>query len=69
MCIHINLSLILTFSDLYFLQVLLSKNIFDGLPALSALVPRELHDELDRYLSADPENVSGKEVFAWWYER
>jgi hAT family C-terminal dimerisation region len=42
-------------------------NIFDNLPALSALRTRELHDELDRYLSTDPEHV--KDVLMWWTER
>jgi len=42
-------------------------NIFDNLPALSAPRIRELHDELDRYLSTDPEHVV--DVLMWWTER
>jgi hypothetical protein len=44
-----------------------SKNIFDNLPALSAPRIRELRDELDRYLSTDPEHVV--DVLMWWTER
>jgi len=40
--------------------------MFDDLPALSAPSSSELRDELDRYLSTDPEQVSN--VCAWWYE-
>jgi len=32
-------------------------NIFDNLPALTAPTTVELRDELDRYLSTDPEHV------------
>ena len=32
--------------------------MFDDLPALSAPSPSELRDELDRYLSTDPEQVT-----------
>lgn len=42
-------------------------NIFDNLPALSAPTTQELHDELDRYLSTDPEHVI--DVLMWWTER
>lgn len=42
-------------------------NMFDELPALSAPAPADLQDELDRYLSTDPEKVT--DVCAWWYER
>jgi hypothetical protein len=42
-------------------------NIFDNLPALSAPRTRELCDELDRYLSTDPEHVV--DVLMWWTER
>ena len=42
-------------------------NIFDSLPALSALRIQELHDELDRYLSTDSEHVV--DVLMWWTER
>jgi len=42
-------------------------NLFDDLPALSAPASSELRDELDRYLSTDPEQVIN--VCAWWYER
>ena len=44
-----------------------SKNIFDNLPALSAPRIRELRDELDRYLSTDPEHVVDEMM--WWMER
>src|SRR5271155_2295066 len=43
-----------------------SKNIFDNLPALQAPKPAELHGEVDRYLSTDPEHVT--DVLVWWYE-
>ncbi len=39
--------------------------MFDCLPSLGAPKPNELHDELDRYLSADPEAVD--DVLIWWY--
>src|SRR5271155_1774786 len=42
-------------------------NIFDELPALSAPASLELHDELECYLTTDPEQVSN--VCAWWYEQ
>jgi hypothetical protein len=41
--------------------------MFDDLPALSAPSSSELRDELDRYLSTDPEQVT--DVCRWWYER
>ena len=44
-----------------------TENIFDDLPALSAPPKAELRDELDRYLSTDPEHVTN--AFEWWYER
>jgi hAT family C-terminal dimerisation region len=44
-----------------------SSNIFDDLPALSALAFSELRDELDRYLASYPEQVTN--VCQWWYER
>ena len=43
-----------------------SKNIFDNLPALSAPKKSSLRDDLDRYLSTDPEDVT--DVLLWWYE-
>jgi len=43
------------------------KNIFDDLPALSAPPQSDLRDELDRYLSTDPEHVT--DALAWWYEK
>jgi hypothetical protein len=45
--------------------------MFDNLPALSAPTKLELRDELDQYLSSDPEQVGGstKDVLMWWYER
>jgi hypothetical protein len=36
-------------------------NIFDNLPAVSAPRIRELHDELDRYLSTDSHHVVDRE--------
>jgi hypothetical protein len=44
-----------------------AKNIFDDLPALSAPLKSDLRDELDRYLSTDPEHVT--DAIAWWYEK
>ena len=44
-----------------------SENMFNNLPALSALASTELSSELERYLSTDPEHVSN--VLVWWYER
>jgi hAT family protein len=46
--------------------------MFDNLPSLSAPSSLELRDELDQYLSTDPEQVggnTGKDVITWWYER
>jgi len=43
------------------------ENIFDELPALSAPPKSDLRDELDRYLSTDPEHVT--DALAWWYEK
>lgn len=43
-----------------------SKNIFDNLPALSAPKKATLRDDLDRYLSTDPEDVT--DALQWWYE-
>ena len=42
-----------------------SHNIFYSLPSLAPPKPSELRDELDRYLSTDPESVG--DVLAWWY--
>jgi hypothetical protein len=42
------------------------KNMFDNLPSLTAPTWKELWDELDRYLSTDPEIV--EEVLMWWHE-
>ena len=41
--------------------------MFDGLRALIAPASTELRDELECYLSTDPEHVT--DVIAWWYER
>jgi len=41
--------------------------MFDDLPALTVLHAVELHDELARYLSTDPEQV--KDVLLWWNEQ
>jgi hAT family C-terminal dimerisation region len=43
-----------------------SKNIFDNLPALSAPKKTTLRDDLDRYLSTDPKDVT--DSLQWWYE-
>jgi hypothetical protein len=42
-------------------------NIFYNLPSLAAPKASDLRDELDRYLSTDPEHVD--DVLAWWHER
>ena len=44
-----------------------TNNIFDDLPALSTPSKSDLRDELDRYLSTDPEHVTN--AIAWWYEK
>jgi hypothetical protein len=44
-----------------------SKNMFDDLPTLAAPKATDLRDELDRFLSTDPEYV--KDVLMWWFER
>jgi hAT family C-terminal dimerisation region len=44
-----------------------SSNIFDNLPALAAPRVKELRDELDRYLSTDPEHIA--DVLMWWTEK
>lgn len=41
--------------------------MFDNLPSLSAPKRHELRDELDRYLSTDPEAVD--DVLMWWHGR
>ena len=45
---------------------ILSNNIFDNLPAIQAPRASDLRDELERFLSTDPEHVD--DVFIWWYE-
>ena len=44
-----------------------SYNIFDNLPCLVEPKSSELRDELDRYLSTDPEQVDN--VLVWWNDR
>jgi hypothetical protein len=44
-----------------------SENIFDDLPALSAPSKSDLRDELDHYLSTDPEHVTN--ALAWWHKK
>ena len=44
-----------------------SLNIFDNLSVFSAPRIKKLCDDLDRYLSTDPEHVV--DVLAWWTER
>ena len=41
--------------------------MFDDLPALATPKPSDLRDELDCFLSTDPEYV--QDVLAWWFER
>lgn len=43
-----------------------AQNVFDNLPSLAAPSRKELRDEIDRYLSTDPEKVDN--VLLWWYE-
>ena len=50
-----------------FFQCSSAKNIFDDLPALSAPLKSDLHDELNRYLSMDPEHVT--DAITWWHEK
>jgi hypothetical protein len=42
-------------------------NIFYNLPSLAPPKASDLRDELDRYLSTDPEDIEN--VLAWWHER
>ena len=42
-----------------------SNNIFDNMAALATPKSTELHDELDCYLSSDPEHVV--DAVSWWY--
>jgi hypothetical protein len=44
-----------------------SFNLFDNLPTLVHPTSNELRDELDRYLSTDPEHTP--DVLTWWDER
>ena len=44
-----------------------SNNIFDNMAALAALESTDLRDELDRYLSSDPEHVV--DAVRWWCDR
>ena len=44
-----------------------TKNIFDSLPAICAPKATNLRDELDRYLSIDPEHNNA--VLMWWAEQ
>lgn len=53
-------------ADGFLLSNIQTSNIFDDLPSLSAPKPTELRDELDRYLSTDPEHVT--DVLLWWQE-
>ncbi|OJA12661.1 hypothetical protein AZE42_13159 [Rhizopogon vesiculosus] len=43
-------------------------NIFDSMPALAPSKSTDLGNELDRYLSADVENITANAI-AWWHER
>jgi hAT family C-terminal dimerisation region len=42
-------------------------NVFYNLPSLAPPKREDLRDELDRFLSTDPESV--EDVLAWWYEK
>ena len=44
-----------------------TKNIFDSLPTICAPKATDLCDELDRYLSTDPEHTN--DVLLWWAEQ
>jgi hypothetical protein len=44
-----------------------SDNIFDNMAVLAAPGSTELRDELDRYLSSDPEHVV--DAVRWWHDR
>jgi hypothetical protein len=44
-----------------------SANIFDTLDCLSAPKAGDLRDELDKYLSAEPEHVI--DAVKWWFDR
>jgi hAT family C-terminal dimerisation region len=41
--------------------------VFDDLPALAAPGPSDLRDELECYLSSNPEHVV--DALMWWFER
>lgn len=41
--------------------------MFDELPALAEPKQSNLRDDLERYLSTDPEHVV--DVLSWWFER
>ena len=41
--------------------------MFDNLPTFAAPKVADLRDELDQFLSTDPEYV--KDVLGWWFER
>jgi hAT family protein len=44
-----------------------SNNIFDNMATLTAPKTMDLHDELDHYLSSDPEHVV--DAVCWWHDR
>lgn len=68
-CGEFILSTSLLITDLFDDQPSLSssENIFDNLPALFAPPESDLHDELDCYLSMDPEHITN--ALAWWHEK
>ncbi|TFK82775.1 hATC-domain-containing protein, partial [Polyporus arcularius HHB13444] len=41
--------------------------IFNNLPSLAPPTSSELRDELERYLSSDPEHTT--DALKWWYDR
>ena len=49
-----------------FVTVQDTRNMFDSLPSLAASRPDELCDELDCYLSTDPEGTTNP--IQWWVE-
>jgi hypothetical protein len=66
--VHFFLFIPILDADLFILQRTSStNNIFDDLPALSAPSKSDLRDELDTYLSTDPEHVT--DPIAWWSKK
>ncbi len=51
----------------YLICLKTTDNIFDNLPSLAPPTSSELRDELERYLSSDPEHTT--DALKWWYDR